>query len=365
MNIWNNTILTEKGLALMAKLTQGTSLEITRAATGAGFVTPGMLVKETDVTGLKQELAFRPASYPETGKCAITVALRNDGLAIGYTATQVGMFAMDPDEGEILLMISQSNDATSGTIVPSEKEMPGFSSEWTFYLQYGQADGVTVVVDPSNTVTRAEMEEYVAEEAAAGRTMTGDIDMGGHKISNVADPTLRSDVATKGFVEDFSIEGSTYVAVDENKDGNVILRPYVPLVDDFGTEDKDNPGCYFRMVGDEKEWINPPMLTGVEYRTTERHYGKPVYTTRIEFSPTTDDQVPPTGEFQFNHNIPNIERCFRCNGFYDNGFLPWIGENGFSYIAHVNRHTVLIRSKNSNWNTSHTIVLDAYYTKTN
>lgn len=26
------------------------------------------------------------------------------------------------------------------------------------------------------------------------------------------------------------------------------------------------------------EWVNPPMLTGVEYRTTERYWGKPVYT---------------------------------------------------------------------------------------
>lgn len=25
------------------------------------------------------------------------------------------------------------------------------------------------------------------------------------------------------------------------------------------------------------EWVNPPMLTGVEYRTTERYLGKPVY----------------------------------------------------------------------------------------
>ena len=166
MNIWNNTILTEKGLALMSKLTQGTSLEITRAVTGAGFVTPGMLVKETDVTGPKQELAFRPVSYPEAGKCAITVTLRNDSLAIGYTATQVGMYAMDPDEGEILLIISQSNDATSGAIVPSESEMPGFSSEWTFYLQYGQADGVNVTVDPTNTVSRGEMEQYVNEKLA-------------------------------------------------------------------------------------------------------------------------------------------------------------------------------------------------------
>jgi hypothetical protein len=59
-----------------------------------------------------------------------------------------------------------------------------------------------------------------------------DVSMDGHKITNVAEPESRNDVATRGFVEDFSIEGSTYVAVDENNDGNVVLRPYVPVVDD-------------------------------------------------------------------------------------------------------------------------------------
>lgn len=33
------------------------------------------------------------------------------------------------------------------------------------------------------------------------------------------------------------------------------------------------------------EFINPPMLLGVEYRTTERHLGKPVYKKRITVNP--------------------------------------------------------------------------------
>lgn len=31
------------------------------------------------------------------------------------------------------------------------------------------------------------------------------------------------------------------------------------------------------------EWVNPPMTPGVEYRTTKRHNGKPVYTKLVEF----------------------------------------------------------------------------------
>lgn len=164
MNQWANTVLTDKGAALLSKLSQGNTLNITKATTGGGYVTPGLLTKQTTVTSPQQELTFRPVSYPEEGQCAITVSLKNEGLAVGYEATQVGLFATDPDEGEVLLFITQATDAGNGTIVPSETEMPGYSAEWTFYFQYGQADEVSVIVDPAGTVSRVEMETYIDEE---------------------------------------------------------------------------------------------------------------------------------------------------------------------------------------------------------
>jgi hypothetical protein len=45
----------------------------------------------------------------------------------------------------------------------------------------------------------------------------------------------------------------------------------------IAVESKEFPGCYYRMAGTEKEWLNPPMIAGVEYRTTERHSNFPVY----------------------------------------------------------------------------------------
>ena len=42
-------------------------------------------------------------------------------------------------------------------------------------------------------------------------------------------------------------------------------------------ESQEYPGCYYRKVGSETEWFNPPMVLGKSYRTTERYKGKPVY----------------------------------------------------------------------------------------
>ena len=164
MNVWSNVVITDKGLSLLAKLTQGNSLIITKAVAGTGFVDPDLLGQQTEVSEPKQELKFLNAYYPKLGECALPVLLTNEGLTEGYKVTQIGLFAMDKDEGEILYLIIQSVSAAIGTIVPSEEEMPGYTAEWKLFLQYGQADKVIVTTDPANLITRAEMEAYINEE---------------------------------------------------------------------------------------------------------------------------------------------------------------------------------------------------------
>lgn len=158
MNIWENAVITIQGLSLLSKLTGGNTLEITRAETGEGYVTPGLLNQLTGVSIPKQQLSFRATSYPEEGKCKLPCYLTNAGLAKGYTAKQIGVYAKDPDNGEILFLIVQA-PSDQGTVIPSEAEMPGYSAEWNLYFQYGQASAVTVVVDPSNSVTMADLEK--------------------------------------------------------------------------------------------------------------------------------------------------------------------------------------------------------------
>ena len=149
MNVWENAVITNKGISLLAKLAAGNTLEITRAETGADYVTPGLLQQLESIKNPKQALSFRGVSYPEKGKCKLICYLVNDDLSTGYTASQVGVYANDPDEGEILYFVAQAASG-QGTVVPSSSEMPGYAAEWAFYFQYGQAENVNVFVDPSN-----------------------------------------------------------------------------------------------------------------------------------------------------------------------------------------------------------------------
>lgn len=164
MNHWSNAVITQQGLSLQSKLIAGTLLNITKVEIGSGTVTPGLLMKQTMVTNpkvvLKQVAAI---TYPELGKCAVKININNDNISTGFTAMQIGFYANDPDDGEILYFIAQA-EVSTGTIIPSKNEMAGYSAEWTIYFQYGQADSVNVTVDPANTITQEELEGYVKEK---------------------------------------------------------------------------------------------------------------------------------------------------------------------------------------------------------
>lgn len=183
MNTWPDSFITTKGLALQAKLIAGTKLTITRAVTGTGYVEPETLREQTAVTGEQQTLTFRQITYPSEGKCSLPCRLNNTGLATGYTAMQVGIYATDPDEGEILYFITQSVSG-EGTVIPSETEAPGYVAEWNFYFQYGQADSVEVSVAPADTVTVAVLEEEMKKKA--------DVDLGNVENAVFAEKTMKA-----------------------------------------------------------------------------------------------------------------------------------------------------------------------------
>ena len=61
-----------------------------------------------------------------------------------------------------------------------------------------------------------------------------------------------------------------------------ILNGNASAIDFF--ESTDYPGCIYRKLADGTiEWVNPPMVLGVEYRTVERFQGKPVYAMAVDF----------------------------------------------------------------------------------
>ena len=63
------------------------------------------------------------------------------------------------------------------------------------------------------------------------------------------------------------------------------------------------------------EWVNPPMELGVEYRTTERFLGKPVYVQVFRVG-----SLPNATAVAVEHGIPNISNVIQCYGTMSNGY---------------------------------------------
>lgn len=163
MSLWK-AVVTDKGNALLAKMTLGHTLEITHAEVGSGKVDILQLEQQTSVPGVMQTAVIEPVGYPEEGICALPVTITNKGVEATYPAWTIGVFANDPDEGKILFFLAQAEDVA--TTVYAAAVMPNFAVPFIFKVAYGSADNVTVVVDPTNTVSHAGMENYVAAKVA-------------------------------------------------------------------------------------------------------------------------------------------------------------------------------------------------------
>ena len=104
----------------------------------------------------------------------------------------------------------------------------------------------------------------------------------------------------------------------------------------ISTESTDYPGCYYRMVDGAQEWINPPMVVGVEYRTTEKFEGKPVYCQLVYFTGIVDGGTVTV-------DIPGVSAVLRFFGSRSGVPLPFISEknlsNAWTNYFSVNRFT--------------------------
>lgn len=289
MSKWEKGVMTEKGNALLTKLHSGTTLSITRAVVGAGAVTSDELRYLTNIPDVRQTLAFSTKSYPEDGKVAVPLKLTNISVTEEYKMTCVGIFAMDPDEGEILYMAAKTA-VNEEITVPTHADNPSYFYVWTFYVKYGQADNVEITVDPSTAVTVEEMQAVLADHSedtdnphgvTAEQLGLGNVENTRDSEKNVA---FASEAGLARKINNTLVirlnggrtEGTDLFTYDGSA-GKSINVSLAKLGAAPAVESEDYPGCYYRTVDGETEWINPPMVHKTEYRTTERIGGKPVY----------------------------------------------------------------------------------------
>lgn len=149
MLIWNPSKLTTKGKALLAKAQAGRcTIKITKAQTGSGQYSSG---EATDTrTSLKapvQTLPIHSKEIQNGSTLVLKVAITNktsdtDVLKSGYEIREFGIFAQDPDDGEILYSIAT---ASTSDYMPAYNGVIPSVISMSYYLEVANASSVTIV----------------------------------------------------------------------------------------------------------------------------------------------------------------------------------------------------------------------------
>ncbi|MCL6456722.1 MAG: tail fiber protein [Gorillibacterium sp.] len=102
MAAFGGLVLTNKGRNLQAKIQTGVPLVFNRIGIGDGSLTGQQISDLTALISLKLSLPIAKLKTQSGGKAIVGGVLSNQDVTIGFYFREIGVFAQDPDVGEIL-----------------------------------------------------------------------------------------------------------------------------------------------------------------------------------------------------------------------------------------------------------------------
>jgi hypothetical protein len=154
---------TSAGRTLLAKAIAGTELHFTRVVFGDGPLPDGANIYElTDLIHPVREAPISSIDVTTVGQATITVALTNEGLSMGFFAREIGIFATDPNEGEVLY--AYTNSGGYPDYIPGQAGADVYQAILSFVTVIDQAPTVTAVIDGTLVyVTQAELDNRIKQ----------------------------------------------------------------------------------------------------------------------------------------------------------------------------------------------------------
>lgn len=148
---WSGLILTQQGRQLQAKVEAGTKLVITKLKLGSGVLPEGKQMEELrDLVTPKQNVGIATIEAQNDGTCKLSATISNTGLAAGYYVRELGVFATDPDKGEVLYLVA--NDSAPDYL-PAEGGATVVSQEFAVYVSANNTDNVVAEIDAGALAT--------------------------------------------------------------------------------------------------------------------------------------------------------------------------------------------------------------------
>ena len=249
---FKRVVITRKGQALMAKLMSGSgTTHFTAIKVSDSSFNEDQLEGLTSIGNVKQTVSISKVDRTNNVAAEVEGAISNTNLTVGYYMRTLGLYAQDPDEGEILYAV---------TIASQAGYMPPFNGKTTsgaFFritTTIGNADNLNVQVNPSAVATIGEINDLqkqidamkdvdvgLSNRIAVLQNRASDLEANrqtihllGHDWSGLSDHTSDSFKATRQFIVNDTTLTSSNAFANAKATGDAIKQNYQQLSQAIG-----------------------------------------------------------------------------------------------------------------------------------
>ncbi|MEC0092511.1 tail fiber protein [Paenibacillus macquariensis] len=187
MGAFGGLVLTIKGRNLQAKAQAGADLKYSRMGLGDGTITSQSIPSLVGLISQRKSLNLNRVYTPSPARAVVSAILSNQDVTTGFFFREIGVFALDPDEGEILY--AYGNSGTTAEYIPPAGSADIIEKLINLNIIVGNATNVTAVIDQSLVyATRSEFENKINEINLAIDEMQDEINSFSSHLTNTNNP---------------------------------------------------------------------------------------------------------------------------------------------------------------------------------
>ena len=178
---WSNATMTDVGTDLQAKVNAGkTKLTFTKIKVGSGVNATNPLAL-TDVISSKWETTNFVVK--QEGKIvSVDTFITNNGITEAFRMSEIGLFAQDPDKGEVLYAYLTDPEPDR---MPAEGGSVVVSQELTIGMVFSNTGNVSLTVNMGALVTHEQLEAHNADANAHDKRFNAIIQQVNNMITSV------------------------------------------------------------------------------------------------------------------------------------------------------------------------------------
>lgn len=163
MSNWSDTQITAKGRALDAKVTAGaTTLVFTKMQLGSGIVAAENVDNMEGLDSPRMDLGISSCavSTADNTICSVVAVASSNNVENSFLIKELGLFATDPDEGEILYAIMFDTEPDR---MPNKNVASPVTLTFQVNVMSANAASIKAVIDPAGLISMATLNAVVDE----------------------------------------------------------------------------------------------------------------------------------------------------------------------------------------------------------